>query len=531
MSFKALLIYPAFPENGFWNYGSVCKLMGAKYPAAPLGMITVAALLPQEWEMKLIDMNAEKITSKDFEWADLVLTGGMLPQQNSILEIIEKSHSFNKKILVGGPDPSSQPHIYHDADYLFLGETENTMNLFLKDFELGVPKGIYKSSEKPCMSESPIPRFDLLNFDNYIMVGIQFCRGCPYNCEFCEVIELFGKVPRLKTPEQVIKELDTLYQLGYRGHVDFVDDNFIGNKSKAKEILLLLKDWSISHNYPFYFSTEASINLADEPELLALMRDLDFRYVFVGIESPDPEILKAANKLQNVNRKITESLDKIYEHGMVVNAGLIIGFDKETSETARLIIETIENGKIAMPMIGLLYALPNTQLAKRLLSENRMKDDSTLMKDSQAVDQTTTGLNFITLRPKVEIQNDFMFILNSVYDTKNYFNRILRLSKRLRPAPKQKRTFKQIFKSAKAFFKLIFIIALNPKRAYYFWRNTLILLFSKPSVVETAVNLMAMHLHFKKQVLFITQGMQKKNTALQNAESQNFEKKLISQSE
>jgi hypothetical protein len=323
-----------------------------------------------------------------------------------------------------------------------------------------------------------------------------------------------------------VEELDTLYRLGYRGHVDFVDDNFIGNKEEGKKILTRLREWSKEHGYPFFYSTEASINLADEDELLELMQDLDFRYVFVGIESPDPEILKNSNKYQNVNRKLSEDLNKIYRHGIVVNAGFILGFDGESPETSKMLLDSIEAGKIAMAMVGLLYALPNTQLTRRLEKEGRLfKATHKLTGDE--VDQASSGLNFVPSRSRVEIKKDFKIIINAIYGDKNYFNRILKLSKTLKVKPKQKRGIKGLLISARAFMKLIRQMGLFSKRALYFWRNIGALLFTRPSSLETAVNLMAMHLHFKSQTQFIVQLLDEEILRLEMKGEEAFHRQML----
>jgi radical SAM superfamily enzyme YgiQ (UPF0313 family) len=359
-----------------------------------------------------------------------------------LLQLIERVHSRGKKVVVGGPDPTSQPDVYHSADYLVLGEAEGSLPLFLADFARGASKGTYASAERPDMAkDSPIPRFDLLEFKNYLMIGVQFCRGCPFDCEFCDIIELYGRTPRTKLPQQVVTELDTLYRLGYRGHVDFVDDNFVGNKSKAKEILHAVKDWSEAHGHPFFFSTEASLNLADDRELLGLMRDLDFRYVFVGIESADSEVLAVMHKRPNLKRDIVGDLHKIYRHGIVVNAGFILGSDGETSDSARKLVEVIERGKIVMSMVGLLFALPNTRVTRRLKEEHRLLQDTSrpsAAREPNEVDQTTGGLNFITRRPRVEVLGDFLHVLKSAYSSRSYFDRCLSVSKALKVHPRFK---------------------------------------------------------------------------------------------
>jgi radical SAM superfamily enzyme YgiQ (UPF0313 family) len=497
-----LLVYPEFSPFGFWNYKEVCRLLGARYPAAPLGMITLAALLPGSWRMKLVDMNTTRLTDRDIDEADLVFVGGMLPQQANFLKLVDRVHGRGKKVVAGGPDPTSQPEIYEKADFLVLGEVENSITGFLTDLAAGAERGVYYPDEiRPDITTSPIPRFDLLDFDAYLMVGIQITRGCPYNCEFCDVIELYGRTPRMKTPEQLVMELETLYRLGYRGHVDFVDDNFIGNKKKAKAILKATRDWSRAHGHPFCFSTEASINLADDDELLTLMRDTDFRYVFVGIESSDEQVLASANKKTNLRREIIQDIQKILSYGIVVNGGFIIGFDNETSASVRAITDTIDGGRICMAMIGLLYALPNTQLTRRLAREGRLLASVSKvgLDDDTTIDQATSGLNFTTRRPRSEIYRDFEYVLEKVYARKAYFDRCLQLGLTLKRKTKHKLSWKGKPKAASAFIKLMVKLVCRPASAYYFWRNVLVLLFRRPSSLEETVNLMALYLHFRKQ--------------------------------
>lgn len=502
---KALLVFPEFSPFGFWNYKDVCKLVGAKYPAAPLGLITVAALLPQDWDIRLIDMNTDILRSSDIDWSDLVFISGMLPQQINLLNLIDRVHASGKKVVVGGPDPTSQPEVYQKADYLVLGEAEETIVPFLDDLEKGVKSGSYFPYEqKPDIRQSPIPRFDLLNFDDYLMVGIQFSRGCPFNCEFCDIIELYGRIPRTKTSEQIISELDTLFELGYRGHIDFVDDNLIGHKSDVKQMLRFVKKWSQKNGYPFFFSSEASINIADDENLLNLMEEVDLRYLFIGIESPDDKILKSCQKSQNINRKLRDDLKKIYAHGIIVNGGFILGFDNETKHTARSISDTIQDGNICIAMVGFLYALPNTQLTRRLIKENRLFESANLLDEtnSKSIDQTINGLNFSTKRPRGEIVTDFIYILKSIYGPKNYFDRCLHLGFNLRVRRKHRPSFTRRMTTVGAFLKLIVKLGISPQTGYYFWRNIFVLVFSHPSSVEEIVNLMVMYIHFRKQTKY-----------------------------
>jgi len=499
---KILLVYPEFSPYGFWNYKEICRLVGAQYPAAPLGLITLAALLPNSWQMKLVDTNTAPLTDRDIDEADLVFIGGMLPQQADFLKLMDRVHSRGKKVVAGGPDPTSQPTVYEKADFLVLGEVENSIQTFLSDLSAGAKKGVYQPEEvRPDMTTSPVPRFDLLDFDAYLMVGIQVTRGCPFNCEFCDIIELYGRTPRLKAPEQLVAELETLYRLGYRGHVDFVDDNFIGNKRESKTILAAVRDWSKAHRYPFCFSTEASINLADDAELLGLMRDADFRYVFIGIESSDEEVLASANKKANLGRELFQDIRKIHDYGIVVNGGFIIGFDNETSDSVKGIADIIERGRVCMAMIGLLYALPGTQLTRRLVREGRFVESANTLDldDDTAIDQTTSGLNFTTKRPRSEISEDYEYVLQKVYACRAYFDRCLHLGLNLKRKAKHRPSWREKRRAALGFAKLFVKLGCRRATAFYFWRNILILLFRRPASLEETVNLMALYLHFRKQ--------------------------------
>jgi radical SAM superfamily enzyme YgiQ (UPF0313 family) len=516
---RALLLHPAFSPFGFWNYKEVCRLVGAKYPASPLGLITMAALLPPDWAIKLVDLNVETLADEDIDWADLVFIGGMLPQQAQFLRLIDRVHARGKKVVAGGPDPTSQPHIYRAADYLVLGEAESSLPRFLADLERGAPSGTYPPGDRPAMAASPVPRFDLLKLRDYVMIGVQFSRGCPFNCEFCDIIELYGRVPRTKSPEQVVAELDAIYRLGHRGHVDFVDDNFIGHKEKAKAILRAVKEWSARHGHPFYFSTEASLNLADDEELLGLMQELDFRYVFVGIESPDDTVLASIHKRTNVNRDIAADVHTIYRHGMVVNGGFILGFDHEPDAVARHMVELIERANICMAMVGLLYALPNTQLTRRLRAEGRLFPDADdpIAGGAGDVDQVTSGINFVTKRPRAAVIKDFIAIIQDVYSARSYFDRCLRLSKALTCRAKFKPSWRTLLKYARGFLTTVLKLGLRPSTAYYYWRNLGLILATRPTSAETLVNLMAMYVHFRKQSAFIVEVMQARLRELEAA--------------
>src|SRR3974390_766963 len=271
---RVLMIYPKFIPNSFWNYTEACELVGARYPAAPLGLITVAALLPKHWDIRLVNRNTESLTDADLDWADLVMIGGMLSQQPDFIYLIDLTHLHGKPVCVGGADASSSPHLYAEADFQVIGEAEQIIEDFIAAWESGARKGVFIAEKfKIDVTLSPMPRYDLINFDHYLFIGVQYSRGCPFTCEFCDIIELYGRLPRTKTTPQILAELDRLYALGYRGHVAFVDDNLIGNKKALKQFLPKLKQWQEEHDYPFELSTEASVNLADDDQLLLMMRD------------------------------------------------------------------------------------------------------------------------------------------------------------------------------------------------------------------------------------------------------------------
>ncbi len=526
---RCLLVQPSFSPNSFWNYRDVCKLVGAKYPAAPLGLLTVAALLPQHWQLQLIDENTAVLTDEYLAWADIVLTGGMLPQQAAILRVIERAHQLGKPVVVGGPDPTSQTHIYDGADFRVLGEGEVTIPPWLADLGDQVKSGEYRSLERADMSQAVIPRFDLIRFADYMHVGIQFSRGCPYNCEFCDIIELFGRIPRTKAPQQILAELDRLYALGYRGHIDFVDDNFIGNKARVTEVLEAISVWSRAHDHPFYFSTEASINLAKEKRLLELMRDNDFRYVFVGIESPDDAVLAQTHKLHNRNVEVADAVRELTSYGMIVNGGFILGFDNETERTADHMVDLIQDTGICMAMVGTLSALPNTQLSRRLADEGRLFTGGLIQVQACDVDQTTSGLNFVTQRPRAEILHDHAAVFRNIYKPKNYYKRILYTAVNLHPSRRNKTSLREARRLLWSFIKLSSRAGINPHTAFYYWYTLLQVLVRNPGGVEAAADLAAMHLHFARQTDYVVRLLEERIVQLHQTGEEAYNQMMLGQ--
>jgi radical SAM superfamily enzyme YgiQ (UPF0313 family) len=494
---RSLFLYPQFRSASFWNYRATCDLLGAKYPAAPLGLITVAALLPKSWEVRLVDCNVDGLDDADIEWADLVFIGAMLPQQSAALELIEALQRRGKTVIVGGPDPTSSPHVYARADHLVLGEAEITLPRWLADFQAGAAERVYECGDSRAnLLTSPLPRFDLLKFDRYLHIGVQFARGCPFRCEFCDIIELFGRVPRLKSAEQMLAELEHLANLGYRGHVDFVDDNFIGNKREVKKFLAKLHRWLQQHRWPFEFSTEASVNLADDDELLTLMQDVGFCSIFVGIESPDETTLRASQKHQNTKRSLADSLHKIYSYGMIVNTGYIVGFDTERGDVARGVLDMIEASAVPVNMVGLLFALPNTQLQRRLAIENRLHEDFDRA-PADIGDQCLGGLNFETARPRVDVLRDYQQIVSESYAPRNYFNRVLRVVVALNCSRKQlKQPWHHLWRNTKGVARLVCRMGIRRRYRGLFWRTLVGVAWHNPRGLRYAIALMALYLHF-----------------------------------
>jgi radical SAM superfamily enzyme YgiQ (UPF0313 family) len=493
---NVLLIYPRFAAGTFWNYGATCELFGARYPAAPLGLITVAALLPSSWSLRLIDRNVEELTDGDLAWADLVMTGGMLPQQYDLIHIIDLCRARGTPVAIGGPAVTSSPHIYARANFRVLGEAEGVIDAFIAAWEAGAREGIFEAEKfQVDVTKSPIPRFDLLKFDHYLHVGVQFSRGCPFTCEFCDIIELYGRVPRAKTNAQMLKELDALYRLGYRGHVDFVDDNLIGNKKAVKAFLPHLRAWLDEHDCPFEFTTEASINLADDADLLKLMNEANFAGVFVGIESPDPETLVQMRKKQNTRRNLAQSIHRIYASGLFVTAGFIVGFDNEAGSIAGAMIELIEDAAIPVCTVGLLFALPNTQLTRRLAREGRLHPEPDRY-PARSADQCTQGLNFETLRPRRDILMDYKRIIEAIYDPIAYAGRLQRLAAMLDNSGRRRQTKAADARRGFSGPEMLHRIITNlPEPRDLFSRTLTQCISANPRSARWIVALMALYLH------------------------------------
>lgn len=432
---NVLMLYPRFDSGSFWDNRAASEAGGARMLSPPLGLITVAAMLPGHWPVRFIDLNCTPVADADFAWADMVMTGGMLPQQAHTLDLIRQCRAQGKPVVVGGPDITSSPQLYHEADLQVIGEAELVMADFIAAWERGERRGRFVAEKfQADVTRTPVPRFELLRFADYLRIGVQFSRGCPFNCEFCDIIELYGRVPRVKTADQMLGELDALYALGFRGRVDFVDDNLVGNKKALRELLPRLVQWQRAHGYPFEFSTEASVNIAADEQVLAGMRDANFYAFFVGIESPDQATLVGMQKKQNTMRDLVESIRRINAFGMWVTAGFILGFDTERAGVSDAMVRFIEESAIPICMVGLLYALPNTQLTRRLAHEGRLFAGNDVDIAGAAIaDQCVAGINFDTARPRRDILADYVNVLGRIYAPGAFFARVRRMGRALKP--------------------------------------------------------------------------------------------------
>ena len=494
MSLNVLMVFPRFNENSFWSLRAACKIYGARCPTPPLGLLTLAALLPQDWTMRLVDRNVRALKPADLAWADVVMTGGMLPQRPDTLDVIRLCREAGKPVVVGGPDSTSCPEIYEAADFLVLGEAEGIISEFVAAWNRGERTGRFRAEKFTAdVTASPVPRFDLIDTRNYLYIGVQFSRGCPFNCEFCDIIELYGRVPRSKTNEQMLAELQAIYDTGHRGHVDFVDDNLIGNKKALKRFLPLLEQWQIERGFPFKLSTEASINLSDDEQLLQMLARANFFLVFVGIESPDTDTLVATRKKQNTRRSLAESVHRIYAAGIFVIAGFIVGFDTEKGGVADGMIDCIEATSIPTCMVGLLTALPNTQLYRRLEREQRLLP----FHSNSSGDQCTAGINFVPKRPRREILTDYRRILASVYAPDAYFERVRTMALALRrPTLGDGTPVKISGRDAVALMKIMVQVnILRPHLRRPFWRTVTEVAKKNPAALEACLVQVVQYLH------------------------------------
>ena len=497
---RILMVHPRFCGTSFWNYQPTLRAVGRRYSNTPLGLATVAALLPESWPIRLIDCNVEELSGADLDWADVVATGGMLSQQADALNLIQAAKARGRYCIVGGPDPTTSPQVYEGADARVLGEAEPVRQQLVEVLAKRKQRTVVEAGEFADLATSPVPRFDLLKLNRYLHVGVQASRGCPHDCEFCNVVNLYGRRPRMKSTTQMLAELDALYTLGYRGHIDFVDDNLISHRRRTKVLLRALIPWLEAHGQPFEFSTEASLDLADDEELLELMCRANFFGIFSGIETTDPVALRDAHKRPNLNRDLIESVRKIQRAGIFVNGGFIIGFDTETASVQDAVVESVESAAMPIAMVGLLYALPGTRLARRLAEEGRLEglyDDVRLASVDDA-DQCTSGLNFRTLRPKAEALTDYQQVYRKLYNPAAFYGRVRQLVRMLdRSRSRYRPTLRQVLRDLRAFVHVCTQAGWrSPETRREYWLSLGDALVHNPSAIRTTVLMAALYLHF-----------------------------------
>ena len=489
---KILLIYPEY-ENTFWNVKNVLRVLGKKAPYTPLGLLTVAAMLPNHWEKKLIDMNCETLKEEHIKWADYVLISSIVGQKQSTKKVVNKVQEIGKTVIAGGSLFTTGWEEFSNIDTLVLGESEEIIPVLVKDMENKNLRKIYSMEEFPAIQKTPIPAWNLINLSYYNSVCIQLSRGCPFNCEFCDVVQLNGRIPRLKSKEQTIAELDSIYELGWRAGVFVVDDNFIGNKViLKKELLPAIMKWQKERKYPFILSTQVSINLSDDQKLMDMMTGAGFATVFVGIETTDPDSLEECGKYHNKNRNMLESVKKIQNTGFEVNAGFILGFDSDKKTVFQNQIDFIQKSGIVVAMVGLLNVSPKSRLHERLKKANRLIDN----KDSS--NGNTSELSELNFIPKMDagtLINGYEEVLKTIYSSRFYFARIKTFLREYKP--KKIKPPKVRFYHIRGFLSSLWFLGIRENGRHYYWSLILWSIFKRPGLLPYAIGLPLGLLHFK----------------------------------
>lgn len=489
---KILFVYPKYP-NTFWSFKHALKFVFKKATNPPLGLLTVAAMVPGTWKKKLIDMNVTTLNDKDLAWADYVFITAMSVQRESVKEIIARCNKIGVKIVAGGPLFTTGHDEFTGIDHFVLNEAEITLPMFLEDLKNGNSQYIYTSKEWASLKNTPIPLWKLIKTNNYATMNIQYSRGCPYNCEFCDITQLYGRNPRTKSKDQVIAELESIYSSGWRGDVFFVDDNFIGNKGKLKtEILPAIIRWSKRKNHPFHFYTQTSVELADDDILLRMMADAGFNTVFVGIETPEENSLLECSKFHNKNRDLIASVKKIQRFGLQVQAGFIVGFDSDPLTIFERQIKFIQKSGIVTAMVGLLNALRGTKLYHRLKTENRLLQNN--FKDN--TNNADCSINFTPKMNYDALINGYKSIITTIYAPKHYYARVKTFLKEYKPL--RKKTYKLNFSYILAFIRSSVLLGIVGKERLYYWRLFFWTMFRKPNLILEAVTFSIYGFHFRK---------------------------------
>jgi radical SAM superfamily enzyme YgiQ (UPF0313 family) len=485
---RILLVNPETPVT-FWSLKHALKFMSRKALLPPLGLLTVAAMLPEEWEKKLVDMGVTTLEDEDIRWADYVFLGGMSVQSDSARAVIDRCKALGAKIVAGGPLYTVFHEDFDDVDHLVLGEAEVTLPRFLQDLEAGRPQHMYRSDEWADMHVTPAPLWELADVSQYGMLPLQYSRGCPFDCDFCDVTVLFGHKMRTKTPESILHELDRLYALGWRREVFFVDDNFIGNRKKLKaEALPAITDWMERHRYPFSFYTQTSINLADDDELMHMLAQAGFGCVFIGIETVGEDGFVECNKVQNRNRDLVESVHRIQRFGMQVQGGFILGFDSDPPSIFDDMIDFIQRSGIVTAMVGLLLAPRGTKLYERMAREDRLLHYS-------SGDNTDGCTNFVPKMGLAKLRGGYRKVVGTLYSQERFYERVWQFLETYRPVHKSQLSHN--WQDARSFFSCVYCLGIKDEGRRQFWR-LLLWALRHPRDLHLVMLLAVMGYHFRQ---------------------------------
>jgi len=485
---KILLVYPRYPDT-FWSFRHALKFISKKAAYPPLGLLTVAAMLPGEWPKKLVDMNVKSLTDEDLRWADYVFVSAMSIQKESAEDVIRRCNRLSVKVVAGGPLFTTGHDQFKGVDHFVLGEAEAVLPAFLKDMEAGNAAPVYASTEWPDITKSPIPSWELLDMNHYALMSVQYSRGCPYDCEFCDIVVLNGHRPRTKDKDQLLAELEAIRRQGWRAGTFMVDDNFIGNKRKVKEeILPAMSRWMEEKGHPFTFSTQVSINLAGDEDLMGQMAEAGFNTVFIGIETPNDDSLVECGKQHNRNLDLLASVKRIQNHGMQVYGGFIVGFDNDPPSIFEKQIGFIQKSGIVAAMVGLLNAPRGTRLYRRLKKENRLLEE---------ISGDITSTNFIPKMKTETLLGGYRHVINTIYSPKQYYERIRAFMKEYRP--RQKRVRLPSY-TVPAFAKLVWTLGIRHPGRRYFWKLLFSTMFRHPYFLGVSMALAGSGFHFRKTV-------------------------------
>ncbi len=487
---RILLVYPQYPDT-FWSYRRALRFIGRKASLPPMGLLTVASMLPSGWELRFTDTNIDALRDEDIRWADYVFISAMTVQKESAREIIGRCKALGTPVVAGGPLFTALSAEFQEVDHLVLDEAELTLPQFLEDMEEGRLQRTYRSSEWADLNTTPVPAWDLIDFSNYATMCVQYSRGCPFDCEFCDITVLYGRAPRCKTSARVLAELDALYERGWRGAVFFVDDNFIGNKRVLKqELLPAVIEWMEAHGHPFSFLTQVSINLAADDELIELMVRAGFDMVFIGIETPDEQSLIECGKMQNTRSDMLADVYKLHEAGLQVQAGFIVGFDSDKNDIFGRISRFINESGIVASMVGLLNAPPNTRLYKRLLSENR------ILKGISG-SNTDFSINFLPRMDTSALVEGYRKIIQDVYHPEAYYRRVRAFLRHFNPRNKfNGGLFSKTY--ARGFFMSIYRLGIRKGVRRHYWRLVAWTLLRRPRLIPYAITMAIYGDHFMK---------------------------------